>query len=128
MFFTILPENIYRRGHLFWLSQLIPFSMYAVDIAIFITCRRQLKDLCPDIHIIFVTSHEKYAIQASALHATGYLMKPGSSRDIRRELTFLYGEAPAQKAVRALGGLIDFLLETGRPYTDFTCVVLLSSL
>lgn len=42
MFFTILPENIYQRGDLFWLSQLIPFLMYAVDIAIFTVYRRHL--------------------------------------------------------------------------------------
>lgn len=42
MFFTILPENIYQRGPLFWLSQLIPFMMYMVDIAIFAVCRKRL--------------------------------------------------------------------------------------
>lgn len=42
MFFTILPENIYQRGSLFWLSQLIPFLMYAVDIAIFVVYRKSL--------------------------------------------------------------------------------------
>lgn len=42
MFFTILPENVYQRGHLFWLSQLIPFLMYAVDIAIFTAYRKRL--------------------------------------------------------------------------------------
>lgn len=42
MFFTITPENIYQRGGLFWLSQLIPFLMYMVDIAIFIAYRKRL--------------------------------------------------------------------------------------
>lgn len=42
MFFTILPENIYQRGDLFWLSQLIPFLMYGVDIAIFAAYRKRL--------------------------------------------------------------------------------------
>lgn len=42
MFFTITPENIYQRGYLFWLSQLIPFLMYAVDISIFTVYRRRL--------------------------------------------------------------------------------------
>lgn len=42
MFFTILPENIYQRGYLFWLSQLIPFLIYAVDITIFIAYRKLL--------------------------------------------------------------------------------------
>lgn len=51
---------------------------------------RKLKDIQPDIKIIFVTSHEQYAVDAFALHATGYLLKPVSADDIRRELTFIY--------------------------------------
>lgn len=42
MFFTITPENLYQRGCLFWLSQLIPFLMYAVDVSIFIAYRKRL--------------------------------------------------------------------------------------
>ena len=61
---------------------------------------KKLKDLHPAAHIIFVTSHEQYALSAIQMHATGYLMKPVSAEDIRRELTFLYGELPAPKRVR----------------------------
>lgn len=61
---------------------------------------KKLKDLRPEVHIIFVTSHEQYALNAIQLHATGYLMKPATAEDIRRELTFLYGDAPAPKRVR----------------------------
>lgn len=61
---------------------------------------KKLKDLRPEVHIIFVTSHEQYAVQAFQLHATGYLMKPATVEDIRRELTFLYGDAPAPKRIR----------------------------
>lgn len=42
MFFTIPPENVYQRGEFFWLSQLIPFLMYAVDISIFAVYRKRL--------------------------------------------------------------------------------------
>lgn len=61
---------------------------------------QQLKDIQPSVHIIFVTGHEKYAVQAFALHANGYLLKPVSLDDLRRELTFLYGEPPATAPVR----------------------------
>lgn len=76
---------------------------------------KQLKDLRPDAHIIFVTSHEQYAVQAFRIHATGYLMKPVTAQAIRRELTFLYGEAPARKTVRVqtFGGFEVFV--DGRP-------------
>ncbi|MDD3252148.1 MAG: response regulator [Lachnospiraceae bacterium] len=61
---------------------------------------KQLKDIQPDIHIIFVTSHEQYALKAFQLHATGYLMKPATQEDIRRELTFLYGEQGETRRLR----------------------------
>ena len=50
MFFTITPENIYRRGDWFWLSQALPFAIYAVDIAIFAVYWRSLSR--KDFHIL----------------------------------------------------------------------------
>lgn len=41
-FFTITPDNFYQRGSWFWLSQLIPFLIYIVDIGIFIFYRKGL--------------------------------------------------------------------------------------
>lgn len=67
---------------------------------------KKLKDLQPGANIIFVTSHEQYALRAIQMHATGYLMKPALAEDIRRELTFLYGE-PEQRnkvGVQTFGG------------------------
>lgn len=62
---------------------------------------KRLKDLQPDIHIIFVTGYEQYALGAIRLRATGYLLKPVTVEDIRRELTFLYGDMEkTDKAVR----------------------------
>ena len=58
---------------------------------------KQLKDIQPDIHIIFVTSHEQYAVSAFQMHATGYLMKPINPKDILRELTFIYDDAKRNK-------------------------------
>ena len=42
MFFTVTPENIYQRGPCFWLSQTLPFLMYALDISIFAVYRKSL--------------------------------------------------------------------------------------
>lgn len=61
---------------------------------------KQLKDLQPDLHIIFVTGYEKYAVSAFALHASGYLLKPVDTDELKRELTFLYGDIPAPHAIR----------------------------
>lgn len=69
---------------------------------------KRFKDLNPDIHIIFVTSYEKYAVDAFRIHATGYLMKPVRADDIQRELTFIYGDSLTQESkkirIQTFGG------------------------
>lgn len=76
---------------------------------------KQMKDLQPDLHIIFVTGFEQYALGAIRLHATGYLIKPAAAVDIRRELTFLYGNVLAKKVntirVQTFGGFAVFVNE-----------------
>lgn len=64
---------------------------------------KRLKDIQPDMHVIFVTSYEEYAIDAFAIHATGYLLKPVKLDDLERELTFVYEQA--RKANPGNGGL-----------------------
>ncbi len=62
---------------------------------------KQLKDIQPHIHIIFVTAFQHYAVEAFAIHATGYLLKPMQKERLKQELTFLYGEEQASsKRVR----------------------------
>lgn len=80
-----------------------------------ISVAKKLKSLRPQVHIIFVTSYENYAVDAFAIHATGYLLKPVSMEDVRRELTFLYQERRLvrQIHVRTFGGFDVFV--NGRP-------------
>ena len=73
---------------------------------------KSLKDILPEIHIIFVTSYEKYAVGAFQIHAIGYLMKPVTAEDIKRELTFLYGNDTADNRkvrVQTFGGFDVFV-------------------
>lgn len=78
-----------------------------------IALAKGLKDLQPDLHIIFVTSYAKYALDAFTVHATGYLLKPVMEEDIKRELTFLYGngiyEPPKKIVVQTFGGFDVFV-------------------
>lgn len=76
-----------------------------------IVLAKQLKELQSGIHIIFVTSHEKYAVDAFAIHATGYLLKPVEPEALKRELTFLYGEYRRTKNVfiQTFGGFDVFV-------------------
>lgn len=79
-------------------------SMSGLELA------ERLKRLHPDLHIIFVTGYQKYAVQAFRLHATGYLLKPASEEDLERELTFLYGDRPAGRVrVQTFGGFEIFV-------------------
>ena len=58
---------------------------------------KQLKDMQPHIHIVFVTAFSQYAVEAFSIHATGYLLKPVQKEHLKRELTFIYGEEPDEK-------------------------------
>ena len=60
----------------------------------------RLKRLRPDMHIIFVTGYADYAVEAFAMHASGYLLKPVSEAALKRELTFLYGEPETKCRIR----------------------------
>ena len=60
----------------------------------------QLKKIKPDTQIIFVTGFSQYAVDAFALHATGYLLKPVTDEAVNRELTFIYGERRSQNRIQ----------------------------
>ncbi len=52
-----------------------------------LACR--LKELCPNVNIIFVTGYREYAFDAMELHASGYIEKPVTEEKVRRELSNL---------------------------------------
>ena len=74
---------------------------------------KELKDLYPDLHVVFVTSYSQYAVDAFALHATGYLLKPVHAEDLARELTFIYehraGTPRKRVRVQTFGGFEIFV-------------------
>lgn len=64
----------------------------------------RLKKINPDIHIIFVTGYSQYAVDAFAMHATGYLLKPVTEEAVNRELTFIYSYQHSRIEIRTFGG------------------------
>lgn len=48
---------------------------------------RELKKIVPDLCIIFVTAFAQYALQAFGVEAIGYVLKPYTRQEIRKELT-----------------------------------------
>lgn len=75
----------------------------------------KLKEINPDIYIIFVTGYPKYALDAFAVHATGYLLKPVTKEALERELTYIYAKPKKQNLVRVqtFGGFEVFV--EGKP-------------
>ena len=49
---------------------------------------QKLKEKNPDIKVIFLTGYSEYAVDAYALHATGYLLKPVSYDKLVSELEY----------------------------------------
>ncbi|MEG0805889.1 MAG: response regulator [Lachnospiraceae bacterium] len=54
-----------------------------------ITLAKHLKQVNPNINIIFVTAYKKYAMEALSLHSSGYIMKPATKEKIEYELEHL---------------------------------------
>ena len=53
----------------------------------------------PDCKIVFCTGYEEYAIPAFKLHASGYLMKPISAKDVQAEIDNIKGARQKEKAL-----------------------------
>ncbi len=51
----------------------------------------------PDCKIVFCTGYEEYAIPAFKLHASGYLMKPVSAKDVQGEIDNIKGIRQKEK-------------------------------
>ena len=52
---------------------------------------------CPKCKIVFCTGYEEYAIPAFKLHASGYLMKPISAKDVQTEIDNIKGVRQKEK-------------------------------
>ena len=66
----------------------------------------KLKSLVPDLRIVFVTAYSGYAVDAFKVEAQGYIMKPVSLKDLRRELDrvpTVYRPQPGKLDVRCFG-------------------------
>ena len=51
----------------------------------------KINAVCQDCKIVFCTGYEEYAIPAFKLHASGYLLKPVSVKDVQAEIDNIKG-------------------------------------
>ncbi len=79
---------------------------------------KMLKELNPQINLIYVTAYSNYGMEAFSLHASGYVLKPVTAESIQRELKEIrFPKTPAKdtKRIRAVTfGQFDLLLD-GEP-------------
>ena len=54
------------------------------------------KQLSPTTRIVFITGYEKYAVEAFKVKAQGYLMKPVTVEEVKKELEYQPGLVPEQ--------------------------------
>ena len=54
----------------------------------------------PNCKIVFCTGYEEYAIPAFRIHASGYLMKPISAKDVQEEIDNIKGVRRHEKLLR----------------------------
>ena len=98
---------------------------YSADIAVLdicmysdlngVTLAKRLKEINVKINIIFVTAHERYLKDAMSMHASGYIMKPVTEEDVRKELDDLRHPLLEEKdtllKVRCFGNFDVFTLD-----------------
>ena len=83
-----------------------------------LTLAARVKELRPDIAIIFLTGYSEYAVDAFGLHASGYLLKPVSPERLAAEIDYAMAgrqtkNSPPHIVVRTFGEF-DVLVD-GRP-------------
>lgn len=60
----------------------------------------KLREVNPNIRVVFVTAYSQYAMDAWGIDATGYVLKPYCAADIRKELSkCMYRPLPMQPVV-----------------------------
>ena len=58
---------------------------------------KRLKKVNPKVNIIFVSAYSQYGVDAFALYASGYLLKPISCEDIKKQLENLRYPVPEKR-------------------------------
>ena len=106
-----LPQKPAAEGFLRAKDALDRLKTQAADIVILetrlpdmdgVALATKIRELQPDIAVIFLTGSADRAVEAFALHASGYLIKPASPERLAAEIAFaMNGRQPIKQAARA---------------------------
>ena len=95
-----LPEIDRTEGFTDAESALTYLREHSADIALLdinmpdingITLAAQIKQLHPQMAILFLTAYKQYAFDAYAVHPAGYLLKPVSLEKLAEEVAYIHG-------------------------------------
>ena len=62
----------------------------------------RIKQLRPDIVVIFLTGYAQYALDAFSVHANGYLMKPVMEEKLSQEIAYALANSPPRRDAHIL--------------------------
>lgn len=97
----LLPEIDEAKGYTEAQPALDWIGDHSVDLAVLdidmpdidgITLAAQIKKLSPRTVILFLTAYKEYALEAYAVHPSGYLLKPVSLERLVEEVSYAYRE------------------------------------
>ena len=74
----------------------------------------RMKDLHPDMSIIFLTGYSNYALEAFKVHANGYLLKPIEKENLEAEINYVLSTKEAVKYPHFFAktfGVFDFFID-----------------
>lgn len=74
----------------------------------------RLKEINPDISIIFLTGYSHYAVEAFKIHAQGYLLKPINKEQLKNEISYAVSKKAPSKYPHILArtfGDFDLLID-----------------
>ena len=83
--------NLFQKGEqaLKWIED-HPIDMAFLDVEMpnmnGIELAKRIKEIDTNIHIVFVTAYQQYALEAFGVDATGYLLKPYDREEVEHEL------------------------------------------
>ena len=95
-----LPEIDRAEGFTDAESALTYLREHSADIALLdinmpdtdgIALAAQIKQLRPQMAILFLTAYKQYAFDAYAVHPAGYLLKPVSLEKLAEEVAYIHG-------------------------------------
>ncbi len=90
------------RGALTWLED-NPCDLALLSISPEtdgIQLARKIRDIRPETDIVFVTGYPQYAVDAWAIHASGYMMKPVSQERLQEEVDHIRSARAGRKPPR----------------------------